>query len=417
MTEAAERRTKDGDDKGKLQPEYYMLELRKVPLRSWTATSPFDDWLSLCEVAGQGGFPPGTLSRLPRCSFWVQLERCVNFPLGILTTRVLPFTTPLLFVLRVFSPVPSFRHLTAVVVLQLLLGRLYMNWWRQLLRWIWVPRDQVKDSRSLSGNLGDSNTLMKYHLDSNGSFERPNHIYFGTKWVIPRSIVEGRDTLPPSIVCLTPHGMNAFGASAAMHRFLKHMVRFGVAPAFFKVPFANSWVRRVGAFPAGKRGILKALAGGDSAGLLLDGIPGMFYGGKSNGDEELFLQARKPVCAIALQAGCPIIPGYCFGTNDACTVIDPLFGALRWVSSRLDISLTPWLGRWWLPFGPPARCPMAMCIGDPIPCPKLPWDEMSNESRKAAVDAKHTELLEGFRKVFDTHKAAYGRPNAKLSFV
>lgn len=98
-------------------------------------------------------------------------------------------------------------------------------------------------------------------------------------------------------------------------------------------------------------------------------------------------------------------------------MIDPLFGLLGWISRRLDISLSPWLGRWWIPFGPPARRPMAMCIGDPIPCPKLPWDEMSKESREAAVASKHRELLEGYRKIFNTHKAAYGRPHAQLKFV
>jgi len=250
-----------------------------------------------------------------------------------------------------------------------------------------------------------------------GFVERPNLDYFGTTWVFPRSIKESHGKLPPSILCFTPHGVSPWGMSAAMYRLLSNMVRFGAAPIFFKVPVIKGWLKRLGVFQAGKAGIVKCLNAGDNAGLLLDGIPGMFCGGKSRGDEELFLSSRKPVCAIALQVGCPLIPGYCFGTNEACRVFDPLFGLLRWASTKLDISLTPWFGRWWIPFGPPARRPMVMCLGDPIPCEKLPWDKLSEKERMVAVDAKHAQLLEAYRKIFDTHKAAYGCPNAKLTFA
>merc|ERR1711862_168703 len=99
------------------------------------------------------------------------------------------------------------------------------------------------------------------------------------------------------------------------------------------------------------------------------------------------------VVAIALQAGAPIIPGFCFGTTDACTVVDPFFGILRYLSTWLDISLTPWLGRWWIPFGPPARVPLLMCFGDPILCHTLP-EGLSKQEVQAAVDEKHAELLE-----------------------
>mmetsp|Transcript_68308 Transcript_68308/g.197915 ORF Transcript_68308/g.197915 Transcript_68308/m.197915 type:complete len:161 (+) Transcript_68308:2-484(+) len=160
---------------------------------------------------------------------------------------------------------------------------------------------------------------------------------------------------------------------------------------------------------------MDCLAAGDHAGLVLDGIPGMFHGTNASGDEELWLLQRKAICAIALQAQCPIIPAYCFGVNDLWRVVDPLCGLLRAISTRLDVSLTPFFGRFWLPFGPPARRPLLMCFGDPIQCSRSrPAGEAVTS---AEVDAKHHELLEAYRKVFDTHKAAYGRPEARLTFV
>merc|ERR1712224_1134656 len=106
-----------------------------------------------------------------------------------------------------------------------------------------------------------------------------------------------------------------------------------------------------------------------------------------------------------MQAGAPIIPGYCFGTTDTAYVVDPLGGLLKWLSIRFDVSLTPFFGRWWLPFGPPARRPLLMCYGDPVECPKPPADISKQELQKL-IDLKHAELLQAYKTIFDTHKAA-----------
>lgn len=218
--------------------------------------------------------------------------------------------------------------------------------------------------------------------------------------------------MPASIIAMTPHGLIPWGQSGASSKvFGGRTSRWGAAPILFNVYGMRDILKKYGCYPAGKKGIIDCLAGGDNTLLELDGIAGMFCK-----RDQLYLLQRKAICAIALQAGAPIIPAFCFGATEPCRIVDPTFGILRWFSIRFDIALTPWLGRWWIPFGPPARRPMTMCFGDPIPCEKLPEDTDKNV-RQAAVDAKHIELLQAYQRIFDTHKTAYGQADAKLTFV
>lgn len=398
------------------EKEFYLLELRKVPADVWSAQSRVEDWFKICTTAGKDGFAPGSLARLPPCPLWIQVERGLQFEMYMLATNFLPFGIPLLPLCRLFSGFPKIKHMAALAALQFVLMRVQTKYWKLLIRWI-TGEGGEKWRRKTSGELSARELWAHKQLDSNLEVERSNHHYFGTRWILPRSIVEQQRTLPPAILAITPHGILPFGTSGACSKvFGDRVSRWGAAPVLFRVPGIQSFLRRLGCYPAGKSGMMECLANGDHAALILDGIGGMFCGGAGNGDEELYLKERKAVCAIALQAGSPIIPGYCFGTNDAFTVVDPFFGLLRRLSIRLDISLTPFCGRWWIPLGPPARRPMLMCFGEPIPCERLPRD-LGKDAMRAAVEAKHAQLLEAYRHIFDTHKAAYGRPHAKLTFA
>ena len=64
---------------------------------------------------------------------------------------------------------------------------------------------------------------------------------------------------------------------------------------------------------------------------------------------------------------------------------------------------------WFL--GPPRRIPLAVCLGDPIVC--IRTDNPTQEQ----INSCHEKLLEGYRKVFDTHKVAYGYADKELKFV
>ncbi len=99
------------------------------------------------------------------------------------------------------------------------------------------------------------------------------------------------------------------------------------------------------------------------------------------------------------------ISGYCFGANDAATVVQDPIGLLRWLCIRLDIALTPFIGRWGIPMGPPKRSPLLLAFGDPISHAKI---EDSQADIREEVDVQHKLLLDGFMAVFQQHKALYG---------
>jgi len=148
-----------------------------------------------------------------------------------------------------------------------------------------------------------------------------------------------------------------------------------------------------------------------NAGIVLDGIAGMFTAAEP-GSEQLALNERQAICAIAMQAGADIVPGYCFGTNQVAKVVQDPFGLLRWLSITLDVSLTPFIGRWYLPMGPPRPEPLVFAYGNPVnakdalastqPSPR----EVVKD--RAVVAALHKRLLSSFEEIFENHKAAYG---------
>lgn len=397
---------------------YYMLDLQKVPAKTWTVESELRDWIECCRTAGPEGFAPRSLGRLGPCPLWIQVERSLFYPLYFLAMNVLPFSFPAMPILRLLGAFPSFRQMGLLAFLQVFLMRLQFGYLAKLLGRIHGGKPRGTGRKTIPEAPGVSKRnwpCIKQHLDEMFGLERQNQVYFSTKFVLPRSIVKEGEDLPPTLVLIAPHGVLPLSLSGALSRVLGgRATRFGAAPVLFKIWGISKLLRRLGMYPACKEGMLKCLAGGDNSGLILDGIPGMFHATRPNGDEELYLLKRKAACSIALQAGCTIVPAYSFGTNEIWRVVDPFFGLLRYLSTRLDISFTPFFGRGWVPFGPPARRPLVLCFGDPIRCDRPAGGDRPSQQE---VDAKHAEVLEGFRRVFDTHKAAYGRPNAQLHFV
>jgi Diacylglycerol acyltransferase len=144
----------------------------------------------------------------------------------------------------------------------------------------------------------------------------------------------------------------------------------------------------------------------------LDGIAGMFSSNnKAPNVETAFLKQRKGIVKIALKAGVPIVPVYGFGHTSLYTVcVDPM-GILEMVSSNLQISLTPFLGRWGWILGPPKRLPVTVCLGQPIHCPLI-----ANPTQPQ-IDHYHGLLLDRYKELFETHKEAYGWGHKTLQVV
>ena len=103
-----------------------------------------------------------------------------------------------------------------------------------------------------------------------------------------------------------------------------------------------------------------------------------------------------------------------FGHTELWSVVQDPFGLVRRLSVYLDISLTFGLGRFFIPFGPPARKAVLMAFGDPIQCPRT---NKHADGYRAMVDRCHARMLTGFKSIFDTHKKSYGWKDRDLHFV
>jgi Diacylglycerol acyltransferase len=149
--------------------------------------------------------------------------------------------------------------------------------------------------------------------------------------------------------------------------------------------------------------------GGENVGIILDGIDGMFSCCPQQ--EIATILQRKGIVKIALKAGVPLVPVYGFGHTSLWTiVVDPL-GILQYASQVLGISLVPFFGCFGWFLGPPRRVAVAVCLGEPVRCPRV------DNPTQAEIEKYHQELLHSYTELFDTHKAAYGWQHKTLKFV
>jgi len=222
--------------------------------------------------------------------------------------------------------------------------------------------------------------------------------------------------LPGSkIFCTVPHGLAPLGMTAYpfwSKMFGDRLCHSAAAPIILKLPVISYFLKRIGAIPADKKEIRRTLVNKEeSVGIVLDGIAGMFQA--DAGVEKAWLLDRKGIVKIALTTGTPLVPAFAFGHSCLWRIVVDPFGILERISLALNASVVPFCGRPWglLPFGPPFRQPILVAIGDPVVVPKV--DDPTNEQ----VDKYHRELLDGFQRTFDFHKAAYGWPEKKMKMV
>merc|ERR1712166_1028391 len=103
--------------------------------------------------------------------------------------------------------------------------------------------------------------------------------------------------------------------------------------------------------------------------------------------------------------------------------VDP-FGILQYFSKKLNMSLTPFFGRYGWFMGPPKRnVAVTVCLGEPLypPSSSSSSSSSSNDNKsdnnncdnsdviitQDQIDLYHTKLLDGFTTVFETHKSGY----------
>lgn len=384
------------------QPKYYQLDVANLPDKLFHAYVPVEKWLDTCTTTSDAsGFPPNSLNQIHPIPWAVEFERIVGFTLYQLL-NVLPFLPVPLSVLYWGIATPLSK--TAVHCFLVYTGTLMF--FAALMEPVFLYRYRQK--RFLLASMEQVKRNQYVYT------ERNTTKYLSVKFVWPASIQRPALEDTPAIFCIVPHGVVSWGIAAYplwSKVWNSRLCRWSIAPIVLKIPLVNYVARKVGYIPAKSEPILETLTKrNENVGLVLDGIAGMFSATSPN-VETAFLKQRKGVVKIALKAGVPIVPVYGFGHTSLYTVcVDPM-GLLEYISRVLQVSLTPFLGRWNWILGPPKRVPVTVCLGQPIHCPQV------DNPSQPQIDHYHAQLLDSYKELFETHKEAYGWGHKTLRFV
>jgi len=365
-----------------LSANYYCLDCADLTEDDYRPEVPVESWLSRCKVAGARGFKANELTTVSNPGMHVLVERFFGFPTYMLL-NVLPFLLPLAWLLGLLTP------LVAFYVLPLFAGFAACS--------LLLPR----------AKLGKTMEALQYAYT-----ERNTQLYLSLKMLWPASLHYPAFAESPLLFAVIPHGFAPLGITAYplwSKLFSRRLCRWTTAPFVLKIPIIGSGLRAIGYLPAKTRDIEDTLTKKEqSVGVVLDGIAGMFQAGPV---ERAWVLQRKGIVKIALRTGTPLVPVYAFGHTQLWRVIADPFGVLERLSIALDVSLVLGLGRWLWPLGPAQRTPVLVACGEPICCPK------TAEPSQQLIDEYHAKLVEGYVRVFEQHKDAFGWAHKELQLV
>jgi len=388
----------DGDRNGNIE----QLSNHKDPRKQQQTQPPA--WME--RTFHPKGFSAGSLGKSLPLDALVEMERCIGIPL-YMVANVSPLVIPLAVALWLGFGLVWFKHVATFVAVYH--GSLYLIW-RLCLVPVFLKRYQR--GAKLTDDLKVDDPAHSQYMFA----ERNVTKYCSMSYVWPDSLHRPALTDPkgpnqdrPVIYCLIPHGLAPYGVVGYPY-FSKvwnsKLCSWVCAPVLFRIPFLNVYFRAFGYLPARSQHILEALTKKDrNVGIVLDGIDGMFHTNTRVGTEAGAILNRKGICKIALKANVAMVPVYGFGHTGVYDVVVDPFGILKFLSTKLHMSVTPFFGRWGWFLGPPKRdVPITLCLGDPI----YPPSRTSNTTiTQNDIDEHHVRLLDGFTKIFDTHKTAY----------
>jgi hypothetical protein len=381
-------------------PAYYKFDVGQLPDDLYHPEVPVQKWLETTITAGPAGFPSESLNVLHDIPWDVDIERMIGIAL-YLVFNILPFMLPLLSVLAVLYPV--FR-----LILGLFIAYVGIMWCMEV--FFFFPHFAKKyalKSSNIDALMNDSVRSSQFVFT-----ERNITKYLSTSFVWPASMHRPSMEKTPVIFCAIPHGVGPIGITAYplwSCLWNDKVCHWTCAPFVLKLPYIAHYMMKIGYIPAEQRHILETLTKKEeNVGVVLDGIDGMF---QPTTQEYAFVKKRKGIVKIALKAGVPLVPVYGFGHTALWTVVVDPFGLLEKLSNKLQVSLTPFFGRYGWFLGPPRRIPIAVVLGEPVVCPRV--DEPTQEQ----VDKYHQLLLDSYAQLFEKHKGAYGWGHKKLLFV
>jgi Diacylglycerol acyltransferase len=391
----------------KAPPCYYRFEIGQLSDHLYHPRVPVEKWLDTTTTADQNGFAPNTLNALHDIPYDVHMERLLGIAL-YMACNVIPFTLPLLC-LQAYTVFPVLRHVVYFVLA-------YVITLEVIVRFFFTPYfikkyqvgEKNKKSTSFFPLLGQDVYAHQFLYT-----ERNITKYLSTKFVWPRALQRPHMQQTPLIFCVVPHGVAPIGIAAYplwSRLWNDKLCHWTAAPSVLNIPLVGYSMKKLGYIPASQAPILKTLMEQEeNVGIILDGIDGMFACCAQQ--EIAAIRQRKGIVKIALKAGVPLVPVYGFGHTSLWTILVDPWGILQYLSKVLGISLVPFFGRFGWFLGPPRRIAVAVCLGEPVICPRM------DNPTQDEIEKYHEQLLLAYQELFEKHKAAYGWQHKTLKFV
>ncbi|KDO23193.1 hypothetical protein SPRG_10001 [Saprolegnia parasitica CBS 223.65] len=207
------------------------------------------------------------------------------------------------------------------------------------------------------------------------------------------------------------HGVMLTGASTpAFHDVIPGDRRRHLgASIVFRIPLYRELLLWLGVVDASRSVAHRVLSSGKSLVILVGGIQEQMLAEYQK--HHVFLRSRKGFVKLAIQHGAAIVPVYAFGENDLFRPSTFLLPLRQWIARKFLIAIPLYVGpTWWNPLKPfPVE--IHQVYGNPIQTTKC--DSPSSDD----VDRVHGLFLAELQRIFDTHKAAYATPDAKLEIL
>ena len=240
----------------------------------------------------------------------------------------------------------------------------------------------------------------------------------GADYFPARSIFlpEALDPQKAYILAAWPHSLVGGGCHFGFSDFHERGIFpiYSAASITKYVPLARRFLATNGTCDVSKKSLSKILdvkANGPSyphnvVHLVVGGILEMFCTPGDAPYEQIVLSKRKGFIKLALETGAGILPYYSFGANQTYY---RLFGprhVFATLSSKLQLSILVWFGRWWIPMGIfPFRVPILSVTGPVFVVPKVKKEDITDD----LVQRVHQDFCKAFRAMFDEYKVVYVR--------
>lgn len=212
-----------------------------------------------------------------------------------------------------------------------------------------------------------------------------------------------------TMLCYHPHGALCVGfawTGAHCPTLDPYGITFLVVDVLPKLPLMGWVINWFGNMRGASAPVMKRLL---SAGRNVALIPGGFEEATimKRGVERIYLKRRAGFIKYALRYGYKVHPCYTFGESDTYSTFYWLQHARLWFN-RYKVPAIVVFGSWICPIFPRADTRINTFIGEPIAIPHLP------DPSEKEVEEWHARYVEALQKLFDTHKAAAGKPDAVL---